>query len=154
MILFNIIQIAFLCITIGVASIPVSFAVNSNPFVVWIGNALGSLVSAFVVIYIGHRITDKQFKAKISKRRVGKKVVTVFDEGEDNHKVQKVRVTINKRGLRVFSFFTPVFPGVLISTVAVFLLGLDLHTYKKWMFPGIFFASGAYVFGYWWVFVR
>jgi len=152
--IFDIIQIAFLCIVIGGASIPLSFGVNSNPFVVWIGNAIGSLLSAMFVIYIGNRITSDEFKNRMSKHRMSKKVVTVFEEGDDNQKVMKVRIMINRHGLKIFSFLCPIFPGVLVSTVAVFLLNLDLKVYKRWMFAGIFFASGAYVFGYWFVFVH
>jgi hypothetical protein len=148
----QILKIAVLCIVLGGASIPFSFNVSSNPVIVWIGNALGSLASALVVIYIGNRITDKNFKG--SNRRIGKKIVKVFDEGEKNAKVAKAGGMIYKHGLRLFSFFTPIFPGVLISTVAVFVLGLDLEKYKRWMFAGIFFASGIYVFGYWYAFVK
>jgi membrane protein DedA with SNARE-associated domain len=151
---FNIIEIAGLCIIIGGASIPLSFGVNSNPVIVWIGNALGSLISAFVVIFIGNRITNKKFENKMSKRRVGKKIVTVFEEGGDNKKVQKARIVINKHGLRLFSLICPIFPGVLVSTVAVYALDLDKRMYKRWMFAGVVFVSGFYVFSYWWIFVR
>lgn len=150
----DILIIAVYCIVLGGASIPICFEINSSPAVVWIGNALGSLISAIVVIYIGNRITNKKFEKKISKHYMGKKVVTVFEEGDDNKKVKKATVFINKHGLRIFSFITPIFPGVLISTVAVFILDLDMKTYKRWMFSGIFFASGLYVFGYWFVFVK
>jgi formate/nitrite transporter FocA (FNT family) len=150
----NIIHIAILCIVIGSASIPVSFTVSSSPIIVWLGNALGSLISALVVIYIGDHITNRRFKQKISKHRVGKKVVTVFDEGDSNKHVLKARVLINKHGLRVFSFICPIFPGVLISTATVYLLDLDKRMYKRWMVAGVFFASGAYVFAYWFTFVR
>lgn len=154
MILANILQIAFLCIVIGAASIPVSFTINSNPIVVWFGNALGSLISAAVVIYIGNRINDKRFKDKVSKHRVGKKVVKTFDEGTDSKKAQKASRIINKHGLRLFSLLCPIFPGVLVSTVIVFALNLDIKMYKRWMFTGVFFVSGAYVMGYWLVFVK
>ena len=151
----NIIAIAVLCITIGGASIPLSFQINSNPVVVWVGNALGSLISAAVVIYIGNRITDKKFEDKISKRRLGKKVVTVFAQDQsDNKKVKKAQIIIDKHGLRLFALVCPIFPGVLISTAAVYLLGLDRQTYKKWMFLSVFFVSGFYVLSYWWVFIR
>ncbi len=150
----GILRIAALCILIGAASIPVSFTVNSSPVIVWLGNALGSLVSAFVVIYIGNRITNERFKAKVSKRRIGNKVVKAFNEGEDNKKVIGAGGFINKHGLRVFAFLCPIFPGVLIATIAVFLLHLDLRIYKRWMFAGIFFASGIYVFGYWLIFIK
>lgn len=153
--LANIIQIAILCIAIGGASIPVSFAINSNPVVVWVGNALGSLISAAVVIYIGNRITDKKFEEKVSKRRLGKKVVTVFtqDKSEDK-KVEKIQVIVDKHGLRLFALICPVFPGVLVSTAAVYLLGLDKKLYKKYMLIGVFLTSGFYVLSYWWVFVK
>jgi hypothetical protein len=72
----------------------------------------------------------------------------------ENKKVLKVRVLIDKHGLRVFSFICPIFPGVLISTAAVYLFDLDRKIYKRWMIAGIFFASGAYVFGYWFTFVK
>lgn len=69
----NILQIAVMCTVLGGASIPLSFNVNSNPIVVWFGNALGSLISAVVVIYIGNRIIDKRFEDNISKRRMDKR---------------------------------------------------------------------------------
>jgi hypothetical protein len=152
--LAQIIKIAILCIIIGSASIPVSFTINNSPWIVWLGNALGSLLSAVVVIYIGDRITDEKFKARISKRHIGKKVVKVFDEGSQNKKIAKTRITINKHGLRLFSLLCPIFPGVTISTAAVYVLDLDKRTYKKWMFIGVVFVSWVYVFGYWWVFVK
>lgn len=154
MLLLDILQIAFLCVIIGGASIPVSFTINSSPWVVWVGNALGSLISAAVVLYIGNRVTDNKFKKKISKRRIGKKVVYSFDEGQDNKRVVKAGSFINKHGLRLFSLVCPVFPGVLISTTAVYILGLDRKIYKHWMFTGVIFVSGGYVFGYWLAFVK
>lgn len=143
-----------LCVAIGSASIPISFTINSNPFVVWIGNALGSLFSAYVVIYIGNRLTSDRFRQRAKKHRATRRVVTVYEEGGDNKKVMKARVLIDKHGLRIFSLLCPIFPGVLVSTVAVYALNLDRETYVKWMLTGVFFVSGAYVMGYWWVFVR
>jgi hypothetical protein len=153
--MFNgIFKIAGLCIVVGAASIPLSFGINSSPIVVWFGNALGSLISAAVVIFISERITSGRFKGRMSKGRMGKKVVTIFDEGDDNKKVIRVRFFVNKHGLRIFSFLCPIFPGVLISTAAVYLLDLDKHLYKRWMLAGVFFVSGAYVFAYWLAFVK
>lgn len=153
--LISIIEIALLCIVIGGASIPLSFGINSNPFVVWAGNALGSLISAAVVIYIGNRITDKKFDDKVSKRKIGKKVVTIFTEDQsDNKKIKKAQIIIDKHGLRIFGLLCPIFPGVLISTAAVYILGLDKKVFKKWMFVGVFFVSGFYVFSYWLAFVK
>jgi hypothetical protein len=150
----DILKIVALCIVAGAASIPISFGVNGNPAIVWIGNAIGSLLSALVVIYIGNRLTSKKFKKRVSERRFGNKVVTVFEEGDDNKKILKVRIFINRHGLRVFSFLCPIFPGVLISTAAIYIFNLDKRTYKRWMVAGIIFASGAYVFTYWFAFVR
>jgi hypothetical protein len=150
----NIIKIAGLCILIGCASIPVSFTIDSSPWVVWLGNALGSLLSAVVVIYIGNRITDDKFKKRISKRRGGRKVVKAFDEGQSSKTVVKTKRLVDNHGLKVFSFLCPIFPGVLFSTVAVYILDLDKQIYKRWMFSGVFFASGIYVFGYWLIFVK
>ncbi len=146
---FNIIQIALLCIFIGGASIPIAFTINSNPFVVWAGNALGSVLSAVVVIYIGNRITDDKFKKKVSKWRMGRKIVTTYDESGNNVKVGKVRVSINKHGLRLFSLLCPIFPGVLLSTIAIYALDLNRKLYVRWMLLGVFLVSGAYVFAYW-----
>lgn len=151
---FGIIKIAILCIVFGAASIPLSFQVSSSPIIVWFGNALGSFISALIVIYIANRITSSKFRSHVSKRRMGKRIVTVFEEGDDNKKVLKARIFIDKHGLRIFSFFCPVFPGVLISTTVVYLLDLDKKLYKRWMSAGIFFASGAYVFVYWFTFVK
>jgi hypothetical protein len=150
----DIFQITVLCIVIGGASIPLSFAVNSSPWIVYAGNVLGSLLSALFVVYVGNRITSDKFKKRVSKRRMGRKVITVFEEGEDNKSVTRVRILVNKHGLRVFSFICPIFPGVLLSTAAVYLLDLDRDMYKHWMIAGVFFASGIYVFGYWWLLVR
>ncbi len=150
----NIITIAFLCIVIGAASIPVSFTVDSSPVVVWVGNALGSLISALVVIFIAEHLTSEKFKERIRKRRIGNKVVTVFDEGQDNEKVKKVNGIVNKHGLRLFSLFCPIFPGALIGTAAVYMLGLNTKVYRFWLGIGIFLVSGAYVFGYWLIFVK
>jgi len=150
----GILKIALLCVLIGASSIPISFEINSSPIIVWLGNGLGSLFSALVVIYIGDRLTSQKFKERIRKRRLGHKIVRTFDEGESNNKVKKAGIFINKHGLKFFSFLCPIFPGVLISTSTVYLLGLDKKTYKRWMMAGVFFASGAYVFGYWWLFVK
>ena len=150
----SILKIAILCVVLGGASIPLSFQISSSPIIVWIGNALGSLFSAIIVIYISDKLDSRRFKTRISKHRMGKKVVTVFDEGEDNKQVVRARFFIDRHGLRIFSFLCPIFPGVLLSTAAVYILGLDKHIYKKWMFAGIFFASAAYVGGYWWIFVK
>lgn len=150
----GILKIAVLCIAIGAASIPVSFGINSNPFIVWLGNALGSLFSAVVVIYIGDHLTSDRFKTRISKRRFGKKIVNAFNSGEDNKRIAKVKIFINKHGLRVFAFLCPIFPGVLVATSAVYVFNLDKKRFKHWMFAGIFAASGAYVFGYWITFVK
>lgn len=152
--MLGIARIAVLSITIGAASIPVSFTINSSPWVVWLGNAIGSLLSAMVVTFIGDRLASERFKSRMNKHRMSRKVVTVFEEGDDNKKVVKARVLINKHGLRIFSFLCPIFPGVLIASVAVYALELDIKLYKRWMYSGIFFASGAYVFGFWYLFVR
>jgi hypothetical protein len=150
----NIIKIALLCVVIGCASIPVSFTITDSFWEVWIGNALGSLFSAVMVIFIGNRITDTKFKKKMSRRRAGKKVVKAFDEGQTNKGVIKTKQLIDNHGLKLFSFFCPIFPGVLVSTVAVYILDLNRKTYERWMFLGVVFASGFYVFGYWLAFVR
>lgn len=152
--LTNIFKIAFLCITIGAASIPVSFKIDSSPFVVWIGNALGSIISALVVIFIAERLTSNRFKEHVRKFRFGKKIVTVFDEGDDNKHVQKASGFINRHGLRIFALLCPIFPGALIATAAVYLLDLDKKIYRFWLTIGVFLVSGAYVFGYWWAFVK
>lgn len=150
----DILKIALLCIVFGGASIPASFTINSSPIVVWLGNALGSLISALIVIFIGEHITNKKFTDRMNKLRMGKKIITVYSEGKDNQKIKRTRIIINKHGLRIFSFLCPIFPGVLISTAAVYILDLDKQLYKKWMLAGVFFASGIYVFGYWFIFAR
>ena len=150
----GILRIALLCIVFGSVSIPVSFTVNPNPIVVWWGNALGSAISALVVIFIANRITSRRFKAKVSRWRVGRKVVTLYDEGQNNTKVNKAGNFIERHGLRIFSLFCPIFPGVTISTIAVYVLDLDKKIYKKWMLAGVVFVSGAYCFGYWFIFLH
>jgi|GEM_PF-4260943 len=150
----DIIKIAFLCIVIGSASIPVGFTITKLPEIVYIGNVLGSVISALFVVIIGDKIKDKEFRKKMNRHRPGKKIVTVFEQGENNKKVMKARVSIDKHGLRFFSFFCPIFPGVLIASIAVYVLDLDRTIYKKWMFSGILFACGMYVYGYWWIFIR
>ncbi len=150
----DIIKIAVLCIVIGGASIPVSFTVNNNPAIVWFGNALGSVISAVVVIYIGNRINDEKFRRRAKKIRIGNKVIQVFDQGQNSKGVVKTRNIINKRGLRLFSLLCPIFPGVLLSTAAVILLDLDMKIYKRWMFTGVVLVSGLYVYSYWWLVVK
>jgi len=147
-------KIAVLCIFIGSASIPVGFTITDSPAVVWLGNALGSLLSALVVIYIGDRITSESFKTRVAKRRLGKKVVAAFDGEGHSRTAAKTRGFVNRHGLRLFSLLCPIFPGVLIATATVYLLELDTRTYKRWMCAGVFFVSGLYVIGYWWLFVR
>lgn len=150
----EIIKIAILCIVIGGASIPIAFTISTNPAVVWVGNALGSVLSALFVIYVANKITDKKQEEKMQKKRITKKIVMVFEEGDDNKKVQKASVLINKHGLRIFSLLCPIFPGVLISTVAVYALDLDKKTYLRWMPVGVVLVSGFYVFSYWLAFVK
>lgn len=150
----DILKIAILCIVFGGLSIPPSFAVNSSPIIVWFGNALGSLFSALIVIYIGDRITQDRFKKRVSKTRAGRKVVVVFEEGQKNKRVEKARYLIDSHGIKIFSLFCPIFPGVLVSTVAVYALDLNKHVYKRWMPVGVVLTSGLYVFGYWWFIVR
>lgn len=150
----DILKIAVYCIVLGGASIPLSFHVNSSPAVVWSGNALGSLISAVFVIFVMRRIVSDAFRSKVSRVRIGKKIVTIYDAGSDSKNVKKAQVIINKHGLRLFSLVCPVFPGVLVSTIAVYLLELDTKIYKRWMFAGVVLVSGGYVYGYWWLFVR
>ena len=73
----------------------------------------GQLFSALIVIYIGDRLTNQKFKDNVDNRRFGKKkkIITVFEEGDDNKKVLKVRIFINKHGLRIFFVPVPDFPG-------------------------------------------
>ena len=150
----DIIKIAGLCVIVGSASIPLSFGVNSSPVIVWLGNVLGCLFSATIIIYIGQNITSQKFKQRASRNRIGKKVVGIFDQGDSNKSVAKAGHFINDHGLRFFSFISPLFPGVLIGTAAVYLLNLSKRTYISWMIGGTFFVSGAYVFSYWWFFIR
>ncbi len=147
----DIFRIAFLCIVLGGASIPLSFGVNSSPVVVWIGNSLGSLISAWAVIFIAERLTNDKFRNRVRKFRIGNKVVTVMDEGGDNKHVAKARGYIDRHGIKLFALICPIFPGALLSTTAVYTLGLDKKTYKRWLVPGIFLVSGIYVFSYWWL---
>lgn len=150
----SIVKIAVMCIVLGGASIPLAFGVSSSPWVVWIGNSLGSLISAFVVILIAERLANEAFKQKVRRYRVGNKVVTIMDEGDNNKKVAKARGFINRHGLKIFALLCPIFPGALISTTTVYALNLDKRTYKIWLVPGIFLVSGIYVFGYWWTIGR
>jgi len=147
--LAEIIKIALLCIVLGGASIPIAFSISSNPFVVWTGNALGSLASAVVVLYIANHIKNQSFKRRVSQWKIGKKIVFAYDDGSRHKKVGKARVLINKHGLRVFSLFCPIFPGVLISTIAVVVLDMDRKIYTRWMLAGVVLVSGLYVFACW-----
>jgi hypothetical protein len=150
----DIIKIAILCVLLGGISIPMSFNINSSPWVVWFGNALGSLFSAWVVIYLSNRIVSDRFRVRIKKNPISKRIVIIFEEGKSNKQVAQAHGFIKKRGLKLFALVCPIFPGVLVSTAAVYLLGLDRKTYSRWMLPGVFFVSGLYVFGYWAVFVE
>ena len=140
-VLRQIIHIAILCVVGGAASIPISFGITSSPVIVWLGNALGSLVSALFVIFIAERMGSKAYRDRMNKHRASRKVITIFEQGDDNQKVLKARIFINRHGLKVFSFLCPIFPGVLISTAAVYLLELDTKLYKRWMVAGVVFAS-------------
>jgi hypothetical protein len=91
---------------------------------------------------------------RMSKHRATRKIEKVFDQKEESKKTQKAQSFINKHGLRIFSLLCPIFPGVLLSTSVVYILGLDRKTYKRWMLTGVVFISGAYVYAYWWMFVR
>lgn len=150
----EIIVIALLCIFIGGASIPIAFTLTDNPVIVWTGNALGSALSALVVVIVANKITDRREEKKLEKKPFTKKIVTVFEEGDVNKKVKKARILINKHGLRLFSLICPIFPGVLISTVAVYALNLERRMYFKWMMAGVVLVSGFYVFSYWFAFVK
>ena len=150
----DILAIAFLCIVLGGASIPIAFTITDDPVTVWAGNALGSVISAVAVIIIMNKLTNKDNEEKLKKKKFTRKIVTVFEEGDDNKKVKKATIMINKHGLRVFSLFCPVFPGVLLSTVAVYVLELDKRLYLRWMPVGVVLVSGFYVFSYWLAFVR
>ncbi len=152
--LIDIVSIAFLCILMGIASIPLSFNINSSPVVVWFGNALGSLISALVVIYLINNLKNKKSHKRIYKSRIGKKIVNVIENNQGSDNVKDVNKFINKFGLRLFALFCPLFPGVLISTIVVYLLNLDKKTYLHWMSAGVIFISGIYVFGYWWIFIK
>ena len=153
-VIVDVIVIALLCIVLGGASIPIDFGINDNPFVVWGGNALGSVISALVVIYVANRFLKKEHQGKLKQKKFTKKIITVFEEGDDNKKVKKASIMINKHGLRLFSLVCPIFPGVLFSTAAVYALDLDKRLYLRWMPLGVILVSGFYVFGYWLTFVR
>ncbi len=150
----DIIAIALLCIFVGGASIPIDFTITDDPVVVWVGNALGSVISAFIAIYIANKLTSKKSTEKLKQKKYTKKIVTVFEEGDDNKKVQKASIMINKHGLRIFSLICPIFPGVLFSTAAVYMLDLDKKIYLRWMPVGVVLVSGFYVFSYWLAFVK
>ncbi len=150
----NIIIIAILSTAIGGASIPLGFAITDKVSIVYLGNLIGSVVSAMFVVFIGDKIKDQEFRKKINKRRAGRKVIYIFEQGENSKKVLKVKLRVDKHGLRLFSFFCSMFPGTLASSIAVYVLDLDRTIFKKWMFLGILFNSALYVFGYWFIFVR
>lgn len=154
MLISQIIKIAFLCITVGSLSIALGFKINSSPWVVYTGNVLGSLVSAWIIIFIGDRITSQSFRNRLRKRILGRKIVTVYEAGEDNKKIRHARIFINKHGIKFFAFLSPLFPGTTIATVAVYALNLDTKLFKKWICLGIFFVCFIYVFGFWWFFVK
>lgn len=149
----NILIVAILSVIIGGAAIPIGFMMTDKISVVYIGNVLGSIFSALIIIFIGDRIKDREFRNKINKNRAGQKIIYIFEQGESNRKVLKVKLRVDKHGLRFFSFLCPIFPGVFISSLAVYILDLDRTIYKKWMFSGILLSSGLYVLGYWFVFI-
>jgi hypothetical protein len=106
------------------------------------------------VIYIGHRMVSDSTKSTLDKSRLGRKISAVFEEGDSNISVGKARNFINKHGIRLFGIVSPLFPGVLLATMTVYLFGLDRQMFARWMFAGVVFVSGGYVFGYWYLFVR
>ncbi len=153
-ILVDVIIIAFLCIALGGASIPLDFVINSNPVVVWLGNALGSVLSAIFVIYIANKLTSKKKPTKNNRRSLTNKIANLIEQGQNNKKLIKTRDMINKYGMRIFSLICPIFPGVLFATVAVYAFGLDKKQYLYWMPIGVVLVSGFYVFGFWFTLIH
>ena len=124
----DILAIALLCIVLGGASIPIAFTITDDPVTVWAGNALGSVISAVAVIIIMNKLTNKDNEEKLKKKKFTRKIVTVFEEGDDNKKVKKATIMINKHGLRVFSLVSsqlfsssprrrPIKPGIHTSNL-------------------------------------
>lgn len=150
----NVTVIAILCILLGGASIPVAFIVTRNPFVVWFGNALGSVLSVLLIIYVANAITGGGKQDPKKRNFITKKIVNFIEDGHKNKTVVKSRNMINKYGMRIFSLVCPIFPGVLVATVAVYLFDLDKKQYLRWMPVGLVLLSGIYVFAFWLTFLK
>lgn len=132
MVIVDILLIALVGMIAGLVSIPFGFGINSNPFVVYIGNALGSLFALFCLLFLSGKFIDRYLKKKVDKKEV-----------------EKVGSFINKHGVRVFGLVSPLFPGVTIAVPSALILKLDMRSYKRWLYVGIFLVSAGYVFVYW-----
>lgn len=128
----DIFLIAVVGMIAGLVSIPFGFTLNNNPFIVYLGNALGSLFALLFLLYFSSKFIDRFLKKKVDKKDV-----------------EKVGNFINKHGVRVFGLFAPLFPGVTIAVPSALILKLEMKSFKRWLFVGIFLISAVYVFGYW-----
>lgn len=137
MVIIDILLIALVGMIAGLVSIPFGFGINSNPFVVYFGNALGSLFALICLLYLSGKIIDKYLAKKVDKKDV-----------------EKVGTFINKHGVRAFGLFAPLFPGVTIAVPSALVLKLDMKFFKRWLYVGIFLVSAFYVFGYWFTIVK
>jgi hypothetical protein len=133
----DIILIAIVGAIAGLASIPFGFTLTSSVYVVFIGNAFGSLVAALALLYFSDKLIARFFK-----------------KGVSDKSINRITKLLNKYGLRIFGLVSPLFPGVTVSVPSAILLKVDMKTYKRWMYVGIFLISGAYVVAYWAAFVR
>lgn len=137
MVIIDILLIALVGMIAGLVSIPFGFGINDNPFVVYLGNALGSLFALICLLYLSNKIINKYIAKKVSKKDV-----------------DKVGGFINKHGVRAFGLVAPLFPGVTIAVPSALILKLDMKFFKFWLYIGIFLVSAVYVFGYWWTVVK
>lgn len=133
----DIFLIALVGMIAGLFSIPFGFGLNSNPFVVYFGNALGSLFALICLLYLSSKFIDRFLKKKI-----------------DKDQIKKVGDFINKHGVRAFGLIAPLFPGVTIAVPSALVLKLDMKYFKRWLYVGIFLVSAVYVFGYWFTVVK
>lgn len=138
--ILDIFLIAVASLTLGLASIPFGFTLTNDPFVVYFGNALGSLVAAIVFLYFSSKIISRFMKRR--------------KKTNDAKKTAQVGSFIDKHGVRLFGLVCPLFPGVTFGVPAAIALELDMKKFKRWLFVGIFVVSAGYVFLYYWTIVR
>ena len=93
-VMVNILLIAAVGAVLGLVSIPFGFHLTSSALVVYLGNALGSLFAALVLLYLSDKFIARYFQKKIKQE-----------------KIERASVFINKYGVHAYGLLCPLFPG-------------------------------------------